>query len=132
MRLEFNEDTDQFEKADEDCQVNQMSKKIKELEMRLSEKAPIRVYNEQTGMFEYKDPELRKKAKQRYENKDTGDKYQKRSDGLKKHLGRVDLLDDMGKTGNSENGKISEKNRRVASIQTQHAKEYILRDRRQR
>lgn len=134
MNLKFNENTGLFEETDKESQVSRASKKIKEkeLEMRLSEKAPVRVYDEQTGMFEYKDQELRKKAKQREENKHTGDKYQRRLDGLKKHLRRAGLEDDVGKTGNSETGKISEKDRKVASIQAEHAKEYILRDRKQR
>lgn len=132
MNFEFNENTGQFEEVVEDCRANLPSGKIKELEMKLSEKSPVRVYNEQTGMFEYKDPELRKKEEQRFENRDTGNKYQKRLDGLKKHLGRVGLEDDIGKTGNSVNGEISEKDRKVASIQVEHAKEYILRDRKQR
>lgn len=41
-------------------------------------------FNEKTGQFEYKDPELRKKAEERRENKQINDELQQRLSGLKK------------------------------------------------
>ena len=41
------------------------------------------------------------------------------------------LDENIGKTGNSSTGDVSEQDKDVAKIQTQHAKAYILRSRRE-
>ena len=132
MGIVFNSKTGEFEEVPENDGLNNAMSQPEEIEISFTEKSPKRKYDERTGCFEYEDPELRQKAQERSKNNLTTDELQHRLDGLKKHLGRTGLDDDMGKTGNSSTGEISEQNRKVAKIQTEHAKEYILRSRNQR
>lgn len=133
MGIKFNEETGEFEEVAEDNSIkNASSNKSEDIEIRFTEESPIRRYDESTGCYEYKDPELKKIANERKNNHDIKDELQYRLTGIRKHLKRADLEDNIGKTGNSSTGKVSEQDKRVAKIQTKHAKEYILRNRLQR
>jgi len=74
---------------------------------------------------------LRQKAMERRRNS-LPTELQNRLDGIRKHLRRANLEADIGKTGDSITGQVSEKDKKVATIQTEHAKEYILRRRKQK
>lgn len=104
---------------------------LEDTELRLTENAPPRIFHEVTGCFEYKDPELREIADNRRKNH-INDILKNRLDGLKKHLRRAGLEENIGKTGDPSTAEVSEQDKKVASIQTEHAKEYILRNRKQR
>lgn len=84
---------------------------------------PEYIYNEKTGEFNYKNSEFQQKADMRYkrklENKDYLEYKLKR---IKKKLGYAGLGDDMGKTGDSHTGEVSEKHKRVTEIQKETAK----------
>ncbi|MCI5634425.1 MAG: hypothetical protein MR350_03095 [Alphaproteobacteria bacterium] len=134
MNIKFNEATGEFEEVAEnaDNTIDNASAGTTKLEIKFSEKAPIRTYCEETGLFEYEDKQLRDKVRQRKKQQHNNDALEQRLSGLKKHLRRADLEEHIGKTGNSSIGEVSEQNKNVAKIQTQHAKDYILRSRRQR
>lgn len=133
MGIRFNEKTNEFEEVpDTDEETNIPVSSPKEPEMVLSENAPVRIYDERTGCFEYKDPELRKKAEERKKLKNIKDELQFRLNGIRKHLKRAGLENDIGKTGNPSTQELSEDNKKAGTIQKEHAKEYILRNRKQR
>lgn len=92
-----------------------------------NDKAPLREFDDRTGDFEYADPSLREKASLRKDQNTLTDTLKMKQQGLRKHLKRKNLEDKMGKTGNSSTGEISEENKEVAKIQSEHAKIYIKR-----
>jgi len=96
---------------------------VLETETNTSSHKPEYIYNEKTGEFNYKNPEFQQKAevrcKHKLENKDYLEYKLRR---IKKKLGYAELEDDMGKTGDSRTGEVSEKHKRVAEIQTETAK----------
>ncbi len=92
-----------------------------------NDKAPLREFDCNTGEFEYANPSLREKASLRKSQKEDKDTLELKQKGLKKHLKRENLEYKFGKTGNSSTGKISEENKKVAKIQSEHAKIYIKR-----
>lgn len=96
---------------------------VLEKETNTSSHKPEYIYNEKTGEFNYKNSEFQQKAdmrhKRKLENKDYLEYKLKR---IKKKLGYAGLEDDMGKTGDSRTGEVSEKQKRVAEIQTETAK----------
>ncbi len=126
--LIFNPETGMFEIEDKN-----ISKSVKEndsadivLKSR-NGKEPTRKYDEKTGCFEYLDVGMRKKAVERKKLKLATDELQNRLDGIKKHFKRQNLINHIGKTGNSITGNISDVDRKTADIQSKHVKEYILR-----
>ncbi|MBQ9235211.1 MAG: nucleotidyltransferase domain-containing protein [Alphaproteobacteria bacterium] len=84
---------------------------LENLEIKFEGKAPVRRYDERTGCFEYKDEQLRDKARQRKEQSSCDDILQQRLRGLKKHLGCAGLGEHIGKTGNSSTGEVSEQDK---------------------
>ena len=92
-----------------------------------NDKAPLREFDDRTGEFEYADPSLREKTTLRKDQNTLTDTLKMKQQGLRKHLKRKNLEDKMGKTGNSSTGEISEENKEVAKIQSEHAKIYIKR-----
>lgn len=101
---------------------------LEELELK-ERNIPAKRFDEQTGAFVYKDDQLREKAEKRKLASNYHDEIQTRLQGLKKHLSRKGLENELGKTGNSSTGEVSEQDKKVAAIQTEHAKSYILRHR---
>lgn len=80
---------------------------------------PEMQFNKKRSIFEYKNPALRKIAELRSRLKATGsDPLKGKEDRLKLGLEEIGLsADDLGKTGDSRTGEVSEKHKRVASSQ---------------
>ncbi len=93
------------------------------------DKTPEKTFNPETGMFEYADRNMQKlheaRQKLRRENPDYLEVKQKEmSNGLEEiGLSRKDL----GKTGNSLTGEVTERHKEVANSQTEDAKDMMLR-----
>ncbi|MBE6468128.1 MAG: hypothetical protein E7004_06030 [Alphaproteobacteria bacterium] len=84
---------------------------------------PEYIYNEVTGEFNYKNPEFQQKAEQRRKQKlENQDYLQYKLERIKKKLGYKKLDEDIGKTGDSCSGEVSETHRQVSQIQTETAK----------
>lgn len=84
---------------------------------------PEYVFNERTGEFNYKDPEFQQKAEARRKRKlENQDYLQYKLERIRKKLGYNGLEEDMGKTGDSRTGEVSEKHKMIAEIQTETAK----------
>ena len=87
------------------------------------EKAPEMVYNDRTGMFEYKDTETQKRADKRLYNKTHNQDYlQYKLERIRKYLRYNHLDENMGKTGNTADNSVSATAKRVAQIQKETAK----------
>jgi len=85
-------------------------------------KSPEYVFNERTGEFDYKNPEFQQKAEQRRKEKSANtDCLEDKLNRIRQKLGHENLEEDMGKTGDSRTGNVSEKHRRVAKIQLEAA-----------
>ena len=91
MNIKFNEATGEFEEVAEnaDNTIDNASAETTKLEIKFSEKAPIRTYCEETGLFEYEDKQLRDKVRQRKKQQHNNDALEQRLSGLKKHLRRA-------------------------------------------
>ena len=88
-----------------------------------SSRKPEYIYNEKTGEFNYKNTEFQQKAETRRKHKlENQDYLEYKLKRIKKKLGYAGLDDDIGKTGDSRTGEVSEKHKRVAEIQTETAK----------
>ncbi len=84
---------------------------------------PEYIYNEVTGEFNYKNSEFQQKAEQRRKQKlENQDYLQYKLERIKKKLGYKKLAEDIGKTGDSRSGEVSETHRQVSQIQTETAK----------
>lgn len=89
---------------------------------------PEFVFNEKTGDFNYANPEFQQKADARHQNKlENQDYLEYKLDRIRKKLSYEGLDEDMGKTGDSRTGGVSEKHKRVADIQKETAKTSPLR-----
>ena len=75
MNIKFNEN------IEDDVLTNATD--IENMEIKFTEKAPVRKFNEQTGCLEYKDEELRNKVKQRKKQQSCNDTLRQRLNGLK-------------------------------------------------
>ena len=97
---------------------------VLETETNVSSHKPEYIYNEKTGEFNYKNPEFQQKAwqrqKRKLENKDYLEYKLKR---IRKKLSYAGLEEDIGKTGDSRTGEVSEKHKRVASSQIEDYKD---------
>lgn len=84
---------------------------------------PEFVFNEKTGDFNYANPEFQQKADARHQNElENQDYLEYKLTRIRKKLGYEGLEEDMGKTGDSRTGEVSEKHKRVADIQKETAK----------
>lgn len=84
---------------------------------------PEFVFNEKTGEFNYANPEFQQKADARHQNKlENQDYLEYKLNRIRKKLGYEGLEEDMGKTGDSRTGEVSEKHKRVVDIQKETAK----------
>lgn len=84
---------------------------------------PEFVFDEKTGDFNYANPEFQQKADARHQNKlENQDYLEYKLNRIRKKLGYEGLEEDMGKTGDSRTGEVSEKHKRVADIQKETAK----------
>lgn len=85
-------------------------------------------FNPETGLIEYADKNLQKIAELRKRIKDSNiDLLEFKSKSLSSGLEEIGLSkDNLGKTGNSITGEITEKNREIAKSQTEDAKELML------
>ena len=93
----------------------------------MNRKAPERRYNEKTGEFEYADESVRKlqelRSKLRY-----GDPLENKQNCIRQGLEEVGLSGNMGKTGDSKTGEITEKHKKTSDSQIEDAKEVMLRN----
>lgn len=88
-----------------------------------NERAPEMVYNDRTGMFEYKDKTAQKRAAERHHNKTHNKDYlQYKLERIRKYLSYNHLDENMGKTGNTTDNSVSATAKRVAQIQKETAK----------
>ncbi len=89
---------------------------------------PEFVFNEKTGDFNYANPEFQQKADARHQNKvENQDYLEYKLNRIRKKLSYEGLDEDMGKTGDSRTGEVSEKHKKVAVIQTETAKTSAIR-----
>lgn len=93
-------------------------------------KKPELDFNPETGLIEYTDKNLQKIAELRKRIKNNNiDPLELKAKSLSSGLEEIGLSrDDLGKTGNSITGEITEKNREIAKSQTEDAKEIMLRN----
>ena len=91
-------------------------------------KRPELDFNPETGLIEYADKNLQKIAELRKRIKDSNiDLLEFKSKSLSSGLEEIGLSkDNLGKTGNSITGEITEKNKEIAKSQTEDAKELML------
>lgn len=91
-------------------------------------KKPELDFNPETGLIEYADKNLQKIAELRKRKKDSHiDPLEFKAKSLSSGLEEIGLSkDDLGKTGDSRTGEITEKNRKIAASQTEDAKEIML------
>ena len=91
-------------------------------------KRPELDFNPETGLIEYADKNLQKitELRKRIQNSNT-DPLEIKAKSLSSGLEEIGLSkDDLGKTGDSRTGEITEKNRKIAKSQTEDAKELML------
>ena len=94
-------------------------------------KTPELDFNPETGLIEYADKNLQKIAELRKRMNDSHiDPLEFKAKSLSSGIEEIGLSkDDLGKTGNSRTGEITEKNRKIAASQTEDAKEAMLQKR---
>lgn len=119
----FNPETGEFEKA---VGTEETAQEIR--------KEPGKKFNFETGKFEYADPMLQKIAelRRRLKAENTDPLAAKQSELI---IGLEDIglsKEDLGKTGDSRSGEVSDKHKKAAESQTEDAKWSILQARQQR
>lgn len=94
------------------------------------DKKPKLDFNPETGLIEYADKNLQKIAELRKRIKNSNiDLLELKAKSLSSGLEEIGLSqDNLGKTGDSRTGEITEKNRKIAKSQMEDAKELMLRN----
>ena len=108
-------------------QPRKESLKLQKNTFTMNRKAPEWRYNEKTGEFEYADESMRKlhylRGKLRH-----CDPLENKQNYIKQGLEDVGLSGNMGKTGDSKTGEITEKHKKTSDSQIEDAKEVMLRN----
>lgn len=94
-----------------------------------NDKAPKMTFNPEEGVFSYADEHMRKLYEVRQKLHNTNrDPLAVKQEEMARGLEEIGLSrKDLGKTGNSRTGEVSEKHKKTAQSQIEDAKDIILR-----
>lgn len=93
-----------------------------------NDKTPEKTYNPETGLFEYADRIMQKlhDVRKKLHNRNI-DPLAAKQEEMSRGLEEIGLSrKDMGKTGDSSTGEITEKHKKIANSQTEDAKAVMI------